>query len=101
MGELPTKRDRDECSSSTPSRCPVCKAVVLADAEQLPHPDTTFDAVVIECALCTFTNKARAVTEMVRVLRPGGWAGPVMTAARAAASTGMIGYGLLIAEKPA
>jgi hypothetical protein len=28
-------------------------------------------------------------------------AGPVMTAARAAASTGTIGYGLLVAEKPA
>ena len=161
----------------------------LADAEQLPHPDATFDAVVIECALCTFTDQARAVTEIMRVLRPGGRlgltdvvaepdqlpseltsvaariacvagalpvrgycdlletagmqvrrierhdlallrmldqidarlalarltartqaaqlglnldrAGPVLTAARAAAVAGTIGYGLLIAEKPA
>lgn len=44
----------------------------MADAEQLPHPDATFDAIVIECALCTFADKAGAVREMVRVLRPGG-----------------------------
>jgi cyclopropane fatty-acyl-phospholipid synthase-like methyltransferase len=44
----------------------------LADAEQLPHPDAAFDAVVIECALCTFSDKARVATEIVRVLRPGG-----------------------------
>jgi ubiquinone/menaquinone biosynthesis C-methylase UbiE len=42
------------------------------DAEQLPCPDGVFDAVVCECALCTFPDKARAAAEFARVLRPGG-----------------------------
>lgn len=42
------------------------------DAEQLPCPDGVFDAVVCECALCTFPDKAKAAAEFARVLRPGG-----------------------------
>ncbi|MEV1050167.1 methyltransferase domain-containing protein [Streptomyces sp. NPDC049887] len=42
------------------------------DAEHLPYPDGVFDAVVCECALCTFPDKTRAATEFARVLRPGG-----------------------------
>ncbi|GEC08953.1 hypothetical protein SSP24_66080 [Streptomyces spinoverrucosus] len=42
------------------------------DAERLPYPDAVFDAVVCECALCTFPDKARAAAEFARVLRPGG-----------------------------
>jgi arsenite methyltransferase len=42
------------------------------DAEQLPYPVGVFDAVVCECALCTFPDKARAAAEFARVLRPGG-----------------------------
>ncbi|MCH0562990.1 MULTISPECIES: class I SAM-dependent methyltransferase [unclassified Streptomyces] len=42
------------------------------DAEQLPCPDGLFDAVVCECALCTFPDKARAAAEFARVLRHGG-----------------------------
>ncbi|MFR9799236.1 methyltransferase domain-containing protein [Streptomyces sp. MS06] len=42
------------------------------DAEQLPSPGGAFDAVVCECALCTFPDKARAAAEFARVLRPGG-----------------------------
>jgi ubiquinone/menaquinone biosynthesis C-methylase UbiE len=42
------------------------------DAESLPLPDGSSDAVVCECALCTFPDKETAVAEMVRVLRPGG-----------------------------
>lgn len=45
------------------------------DAERLPHPDASFDAVVCECALCTFPDKARAAAEFARVLRPGGRVG--------------------------
>ncbi|UXY25160.1 class I SAM-dependent methyltransferase [Streptomyces sp. HUAS TT20] len=41
------------------------------DAEQLPYPDAVFDAVVCECALCTFPDKARAAAEFARVLKPG------------------------------
>jgi ubiquinone/menaquinone biosynthesis C-methylase UbiE len=46
-----------------------------ADAESLPFPADSFDAVVCECALCTFPEKARAAGEFARVLRPGGRVG--------------------------
>lgn len=42
------------------------------DAEALPLPDSSADAVICECALCTFPDKATAVAEMARTLRPGG-----------------------------
>ncbi|MEV1079200.1 methyltransferase domain-containing protein [Streptomyces sp. NPDC050211] len=45
------------------------------DAERLPYDDGMFDAVVCECALCTFPDKARAAAEFARVLRPGGRVG--------------------------
>jgi SAM-dependent methyltransferase len=47
----------------------------LGDAERLPFEDATFDAVVCECAFCTFPDKATAAAEIARVLRPGGRAG--------------------------
>jgi arsenite methyltransferase len=45
---------------------------VAGDAEALPFSDGEFDAVLCECSLCTFPDKARAVAEMRRVLRRGG-----------------------------
>jgi arsenite methyltransferase len=42
------------------------------DAEALPLPAASADAVICECALCTFPDKDTAVAEMARVLRPGG-----------------------------
>lgn len=47
-------------------------AFATGDAEHLPYPDGLFDAVVCECALCTFPNKERAAAELARVLKPGG-----------------------------
>jgi arsenite methyltransferase len=44
----------------------------VGDAERLPYPDAAFDAVIIECALCTFPDMQRAGWEIARVLRPGG-----------------------------
>ncbi|MFW6204918.1 MAG: class I SAM-dependent methyltransferase [Actinomycetota bacterium] len=44
----------------------------VGDAERLPCPDAAFDAVVIECALCTFPDKHAAASEIARVLRPAG-----------------------------
>jgi arsenite methyltransferase len=42
------------------------------DAEALPLPDAAADAVLCECAFCTFPDKAAAAFEMARVLRRGG-----------------------------
>ena len=45
------------------------------DAEQLQVSAASFDAVVCECAFCTFPNKAVAASEFRRVLKPGGQVG--------------------------
>ncbi len=47
----------------------------VGDAERLPLPGGLADAVVCECAFCTFPDKAAAAAEFARVLRPGGRAG--------------------------
>ena len=44
----------------------------LADAEGLPFQESSFDAILCECAFCTFPNKRRAGLEFARVLRRGG-----------------------------
>lgn len=44
----------------------------LGDAERLPFDEASFDAILCECAFCTFPNKSTAAAEMARVLRPGG-----------------------------
>jgi ubiquinone/menaquinone biosynthesis C-methylase UbiE len=44
----------------------------VGDAQRLPYPDGRFDTVVATFALCAIPDDARAVAEMVRVLRPGG-----------------------------
>jgi len=45
------------------------------DAEGLGAPDATFDAVLCECAFCTFPDKRRAAAEFARVLRRSGQLG--------------------------
>lgn len=47
----------------------------IGDAERLPLADSSVDAVICECALCTFPDKEAATTEMARILRPGGRVG--------------------------
>lgn len=49
-------------------------AVVRADAHRLPFPRGGFDAAISECAL-SLLDKERALSEMVRVVRPGGYVG--------------------------
>jgi ubiquinone/menaquinone biosynthesis C-methylase UbiE len=46
-----------------------------SDAETLPFADASFDAVVCECAFCTFPQKSSAAAEFFRVLQPGGRVG--------------------------
>lgn len=43
-----------------------------ADAEALPFPDDAFDAVLVAFGIRNFTDKAAALAEMRRVLRPQG-----------------------------
>src|SRR5258708_6902009 len=42
------------------------------DAERLDFLDGAFDAVICECAFCTFPDKRAAAQELARVLRSGG-----------------------------
>jgi ubiquinone/menaquinone biosynthesis C-methylase UbiE len=44
----------------------------LGDAEALEFPDDSFDTVVCTLSLCTIPDDAKAVSEVRRVLRPGG-----------------------------
>jgi SAM-dependent methyltransferase len=46
-----------------------------ADALGLPFESGAFDLVMSESVLAFVPDKARAIAEMVRVLRPGGWLG--------------------------
>jgi len=48
---------------------------VIGEASHLDVPSGSFDAVLCECALCTFANQPGAVSEFARVLRPGGRVG--------------------------
>lgn len=43
-----------------------------ADAHDLPFPDDAFDTVVCTFSLCNIPDERRAISEMHRVLRPGG-----------------------------
>jgi demethylmenaquinone methyltransferase/2-methoxy-6-polyprenyl-1,4-benzoquinol methylase len=46
--------------------------VAQCDAEKLPFPDDYFDCVTVAFGLRNMTHKNLALTEMRRVLRPGG-----------------------------
>lgn len=47
-------------------------ALHTGDAQALPFADRTFDTVVCTLALCSIPDEKRALTEVARVLRPGG-----------------------------
>lgn len=44
----------------------------VADAERLPFPDASFDAVVSTFGVMFAPNQDRAASEMIRVVKPGG-----------------------------
>ena len=50
----------------------VSVGLVRGSAEQLPFPDAAFDALVMTWTLCSIPNPTAALTEMRRVLKPGG-----------------------------
>ena len=47
----------------------------VALASEIPYEQDSFDAVISECALCSFYDKESAVTEITRVLKSGGVVG--------------------------
>lgn len=44
----------------------------LGDAQALPFADAAFDTVIVVLSLCSIPDDARAIREMVRVLKTGG-----------------------------
>jgi len=46
--------------------------LALANSQHLPHPDGVFDAVLDGAGIKYYPDKARAMSEMLRVVRPGG-----------------------------
>ena len=53
-------------------QAPIPIRIVAGTAEALPTPDGTVDTVVASLVLCTVADPNRALTEVDRVLRPGG-----------------------------
>jgi arsenite methyltransferase len=71
------------------------------DAECLPLSDGAFDALICECAFCTFPNKAAAAAEFGRVLKPGGHLGLsdlIRTGAVPQALTGVLAWIACLAD---
>ena len=50
----------------------IAAAIRIGDATALPYPDQHFDTIVFCHSLCTIPDDRRAMSEAVRVLRPGG-----------------------------
>lgn len=46
--------------------------VELADAQELPYPDASFDVVTVAFGVRNLPDRARNFTEVLRVLKPGG-----------------------------
>jgi len=46
--------------------------LLAGDADRLPFEDRAFDAAVVSLVLCSVPDQARALSEIRRVLRPGG-----------------------------
>jgi arsenite methyltransferase len=66
---------KEASSKATETQVDHLVSFVEGDAERLDFPDAGFDAVICECAFCTFPDKRAAASEFARVLRPGGRVG--------------------------
>jgi SAM-dependent methyltransferase len=47
-------------------------SLLRASADHLPFADSVFDTIVMTWTLCSIPNPIRALTEIRRVLKPGG-----------------------------
>jgi ubiquinone/menaquinone biosynthesis C-methylase UbiE len=56
----------------SPAQAAVPASFVRASAEQPPFTDAVFDTVVVTWTLCSVRDPISALTEMRRVLKPGG-----------------------------
>jgi SAM-dependent methyltransferase len=50
----------------------------LGDAQALPFPDGSFDIAIMALVVAFLPDPAKAVAEMARVVRPGGWVATYM-----------------------
>lgn len=67
---------RDANAAAVQARLAGLVRFEVGDAERLSaFGDAAFDAIICECAFCTFPNKRAAAAEFARVLRPGGHVG--------------------------
>jgi arsenite methyltransferase len=73
--DLGPRNVREASSNAAAAGLAHLVSFVEGDAERLDFPDAGFDAVVCECAFCTFPDKRAAASEFARVLRPGGRVG--------------------------
>lgn len=53
----------------------IAVSLVMANAEELPFPDASFDVVLSAFGAMFTSNHRRAATEMLRICRPGGTIG--------------------------
>ena len=54
---------------------PVLSEFFQGSADSLPFEDSSFDAVVCECAVSTFPDQPKVIREFLRVVKPGGTIG--------------------------
>jgi SAM-dependent methyltransferase len=74
----------------------------FASAESLPFPEGTFDLVTSNCVLEHVGDRRRALEEILRVLRPGGYVAHVLPTRFWKATSVLLnplGYPLLVWEK--
>jgi ubiquinone/menaquinone biosynthesis C-methylase UbiE len=65
-------RDLVEITRRNLRRAGVAAEVRVGDVAELPYPDAGFDTVLSTMAFSGYPDGRRALSEMVRVLRPGG-----------------------------
>jgi ubiquinone/menaquinone biosynthesis C-methylase UbiE len=70
-----TENVREAGARATTANVAELVSFVEGDAERLDFPDASFDAVICECAFCTFFDKRAAASEFARVLRGDGRVG--------------------------